>query len=163
MSDDQTFLDLIDACLCTNTRITSRIITRVYNEALTDTGININQLALMLAIHGLYQVKSGNNDTKLLKNYPIINEVSDFLKMDQSTVSRNLRTMEGKSLIEYIIDEKDRKIRRIKLTKEGIDTVLMAYPLWLDIQSKIKKIFSEDKFLEILELIKELGNILNDF
>ncbi|MCE7733976.1 MAG: winged helix-turn-helix transcriptional regulator [Candidatus Heimdallarchaeota archaeon] len=153
---DVRFLDIIDSCLATNTRKLARNMTRIYDSALETSGININQLAMLLTIQGLMQELS----TKQMTIYPSLSIVATRLGMDNSTLSRNLRTLEDRSIVLIEQSKESRREKIIKLTEQGVDIALTAYPLWKKIQDLIKNKMGETKFFSLLEELTFANDVM---
>ena len=52
---------------------------------------------------------------------PRIKDVAAFLAMDRTTLTANLKPLERRNLVEVVVDPKDRRGRRLKLTAAGRD------------------------------------------
>jgi len=71
---------MADQCLCFRARRVSRALTRLYDDALRPLGIQATQLTLLNAI-----ALSGRDGGTM-------GAVADFLTMDPTTLSRNVRS-----------------------------------------------------------------------
>jgi DNA-binding MarR family transcriptional regulator len=60
--------------------------------------------------------------------------------LEQSTLSRNLRTLEAEGLIEIAIAESDLRRRAVWLTETGARRLEAAIPLWRKAQAKLARI-----------------------
>lgn len=105
-------------CLCFRSRRLARLITRVYDEALRPLGLEGPQLTLLNAV--------AIGETK---NAPM-RVLADALGMEISTLSRNLKPLEGRGAV--LIDRLpgDRRVRVAKLTAKGRALLEQAWPLW---------------------------------
>ena len=153
---DVKFLAIIDSCLATNTRKLARNLTRIYDSALESSGIKINQLAMLLTIQGLMQELS----TKQMENYPSLSIVAMRLDMDTSTLSRNLRTLEDRKLILIELSKESRRKKIIKLTEQGVEVALTAYPLWKKLQNLIKNEIGETRFYALTKELTEVNDTM---
>ena len=93
---------------------------------LRNTGLSIPQFSLML------HVAAARNDT--------IGALADRLGLDQSTLSRNLRSLEQIGLLEIAIVEKDLRRRAVWLTERGATLLEAALPAWRQAHSTIAAI-----------------------
>ncbi len=59
--------------------------------------------------------------------------------LDQSTLSRNLRTLEGEGLIEIVMVEADLRRRAVWLTETGARRLEAAIPIWRRAHTKLAK------------------------
>ncbi len=146
-------LALVDSCMCTNLRKTSRLITRLYDVRLKPSGININQLALLLTIDGL---RHGDA-------IPSLTEVGEAMAMDSSTLSRNLRVLENQGFIVLIPDTDNRTKKTVAITEEGNIALQQAFPLWMDIQQEVQEKMGKESFQELIDLLQKLETILRKF
>src|SRR5215510_10401602 len=95
---------LIDTCACTRLRTAARLITRAYDDALRPSGINASQLAILAAI----DVDEAGS----------ISELSARLDVDRSTLSRNLKPLEGGGLVR-LGNEGWKRSKTVQLTSKG--------------------------------------------
>ncbi|MEL7049629.1 MAG: MarR family winged helix-turn-helix transcriptional regulator, partial [Pseudomonadota bacterium] len=113
------------ACLATRVRQLSRIITRVYDDAMRPLGITASQYTL------LAQLASRDGITAV--------EIGQELDIEKSTLSRNLKRLLALDLI--IMDPPaGRRGRGLHLTPKGQATLRQAYPIWQDAQSRATQV-----------------------
>lgn len=109
------------SCLSTRVRQLSRIVTRVYDDALRSLGITGSQYTL------LAQLASRDGITAV--------EIGTDLDIEKSTLSRNLKRLLALGLI--IMDPPaGRRGRGLHLTPRGQAVLKDAYPIWMAAQSK---------------------------
>lgn len=102
-------------CLCFRTRRLSRVVTRMYDEALRPLGIHATQLTLMNAI------ALGAGTMKGLEA---------ILAIDVTTLSRSLRPLEKAGLVAIGRSPADRRVRVATLTRAGERKLEEALPFW---------------------------------
>ncbi len=108
-------------CLATRVRQLSRIVTRVYDDALRPLGITASQYTL------LAQLASRDGITAV--------EIGGDLDIEKSTLSRNLKRL--LALGHLIMDPPaGRRGRGLHLTPKGQAVLKEAYPVWLNAQTK---------------------------
>jgi DNA-binding MarR family transcriptional regulator len=111
------------ACLATRVRQLSRIITRVYDDAMRPLGITASQYTL------LAQLAS--------------REIGFDLDIEKSTLSRNLKRL--LSLGHIVMDPPaGRRGRGLHLTPKGMTVLKDAYPIWQQSQSRANAIMGAD-------------------
>jgi len=125
-SQDKTSISDIAAaaatkCLATRVRQLSRIVTRVYDDAMRPLGITASQytlLAQLAARDGITAVEIGNE-----------------LDIEKSTLSRNLKRL---LVLGHIIMDPPagRRGRGLHLTSKGQDIIHDAYPIWRAAQER---------------------------
>ena len=110
-----------DTCLATRVRQLSRIITRVYDDAMRPLGITASQYTL------LAQLAARDSITAV--------EIGHDLDIEKSTLSRNLKRL--LALGHIVMDPPaGRRGRGLHLTPKGQAVLKDAYPIWLDAQKK---------------------------
>ena len=110
-----------DTCLATRVRQLSRIITRVYDDALRPLGITASQYTL------LAQLAARDSITAV--------EIGHDLDIEKSTLSRNLKRL--LALGHIVMDPPaGRRGRGLHLTPKGQAVLKDAYPIWQDAQKK---------------------------
>jgi DNA-binding MarR family transcriptional regulator len=109
------------ACLATRVRQLSRIITRLYDDAMRPHGITASQFTL------LTQLASRDGITAV--------EIGHSLDIEKSTLSRNLKRLLALGMI--IMDPPaGRRGRGLHLTEKGREVIKTAYPVWREAQEK---------------------------
>lgn len=109
------------SCIATRVRQLSRIITRVYDDAMRPLGITASQFTL------LTQLASRDGITAV--------EIGGDLDIEKSTLSRNLKRMLALHLI-TMDPPAGRRGRGLHLTPKGQSVIKEAYPIWLSAQQK---------------------------
>jgi DNA-binding MarR family transcriptional regulator len=69
--------------------------------------------------------------------------------LDQSTLSRNLRALEGEGLVEIIMVESDLRRRAVWLTEKGTLRLERAIPLWRDTNKRLSRRVATDFMLRL--------------
>ena len=117
------------ACISTRVRQLSRIVTRVYDDALRPLGITASQFTL------LTQLAHQDGITAV--------EIGGSLDIEKSTLSRNLKRL--LALGHLTMDPPaGRRGRGLHLTPKGRDVILKAYPVWRDAQSRSVRIMGPE-------------------
>jgi len=122
-------------CLATRVRQLSRIVTRVYDDAMRPLGITASQYTL------LAQLASRDGITAV--------EIGHELDIEKSTLSRNLKRL--LALGHIIMDPPaGRRGRGLHLTPQGQAVLREAYPIWRDAQMRAQTAMGHDS-REILD------------
>ncbi|HNN60125.1 MAG TPA: MarR family winged helix-turn-helix transcriptional regulator, partial [Leptospiraceae bacterium] len=72
-----------------------------------------------------------------------INDLASGLGMDRTTLSKNLRPMVHRKLIQFE-SQKDRRKKALVLTKAGYTMLEKCTPLWEEAQDSVQKMLGED-------------------
>ena len=109
------------ACLSTRIRQLSRIITRVYDDALRPLGITASQFTL------LTQLAQQDGITAV--------EIGHALDIEKSTLSRNLKRLLALGHI-TMDPPAGRRGRGLHLTPKGELVIQQGFPVWRDAQTR---------------------------
>jgi DNA-binding MarR family transcriptional regulator len=109
------------ACACTALRKASRAVTRMYDDALADTGMSIVQFSILrnLSRHG---------------ELPLM-QLADLLVMERTTLYRALTPLERQSWV--LVAEGKGRAKTAVLTPQGRRTLSAAAPAWESAQRKL--------------------------
>jgi DNA-binding MarR family transcriptional regulator len=121
---------LVEACAGWNSRLAARRITQFLDREMTSLGLTVAQLGLMA------QIAIISDDT--------LGALAQRTGLDQSTLSRNLRTLEGEGLIEITVVQADLRRRAVWLTETGARRLEAAIPVWRRAHAKLAKRLSPD-------------------
>ena len=117
------------ACLATRVRQLSRIITRVYDDALRSHGITASQFTL------LTQLANQDGITAA--------EIGATLDIEKSTLSRNLKRLLALGLI-TMDPPAGRRGRGLHLTAKGQAVIKDAFPIWQGAQKRATMVMGND-------------------
>src|SRR5215469_14048360 len=117
--------DLLESCPGWNSRQAARRITQFLGNELAQTGLGVAQLGLMAEIAAITDDRLG--------------ALADRTGLDQSTLSRNLRTLERLGLVEIAAVESDLRRRAVWLTEAGARKLEAAIPLWRKANGRLTK------------------------
>ncbi|MCB9933676.1 MAG: winged helix-turn-helix transcriptional regulator [Planctomycetes bacterium] len=103
------------SCLASRTRLLGRVITGIYDDALRAVGLTSPQMTILVALEHTGGVQPG--------------ALCDALKLDKSTLSRNVDRMESKG---WLIKKPgaDARSHSLELTEPGRRKLTDAIPHW---------------------------------
>ena len=134
--------DIAENCLAVRARLLNRVITHVYDEALRPLGLKVSQMNILVVVQKLGRARPA--------------EVCQILKLDTSTLSRNVERMRAKGWVE-ILDDEDGRAHPFQLTSSGKSLLRRAYPAWKAAQEKSAAVLG-DNGVELLQgLSREMG------
>jgi DNA-binding MarR family transcriptional regulator len=117
------------ACISTRVRQLSRIITRVYDDALRPLGITASQFTL------LTQLAQQDGITAV--------EIGHSLDIEKSTLSRNLKRLLNDGHI-TMDPPAGRRGRGLHLTPKGESVIQRGYPVWKDAQNRTIRVMGPE-------------------
>jgi DNA-binding MarR family transcriptional regulator len=112
----KTTIHVRDTCLCLHLQRAARVVARRFDEALRPLNLTNGQFSLLMSLNR--------------PEPPSIGMVSSVLAMDRTTLTANLKPLERRGLVDIMIDEADKRSRRLMLTKEGRALLVDALPIW---------------------------------
>lgn len=121
---------LVEGCAGWNSRHAARRITQFLDREMAGLGLTAAQLGLMA------QIAVISDDT--------LGALARRTGLDQSTLSRNLRTLETDGLIEIVAIEADLRRRAVWLTETGARRLEAAIPLWRKAHAKLARRLATD-------------------
>ncbi|MDF2812762.1 MAG: winged helix-turn-helix transcriptional regulator [Microvirga sp.] len=121
---------LVETCAGWNSRLAARRITLFLDREMAGLGLTVAQLGLMA------QIAVMSDDT--------LGALAQRTGLEQSTLSRNLRTLENERLIEIAVVETDLRRRAVWLTETGARRLEAAIPVWRKAHAKLATLLSPD-------------------
>ncbi len=135
---------LIESCAGWNARLAARRITQFLEGEMAGAGLSLAQLGLMA------QIAAASDDT--------LAALAERTGLDQSTLSRNLRTLEGEGLVEIAVVESDLRRRAVWLTEAGARRLEAAISVWREAHAKLSRRLSPElarRFAEAAGVLTE--------
>jgi DNA-binding MarR family transcriptional regulator len=120
--------EVIRDCIATRLRMANRVITKVYDDALRPLGLKVTQMAMLVVAEGSGLIRQ--------------TEVGAELRLDDSTLSRNLELMRAKGWLEEVA-EGDARVHSYRLTAAGRALLDKAIPAWRIAQKKAKRLLGD--------------------
>ncbi len=127
---------IAETCIGSRVRLINRVITKIYDDALRPLGITIGQLNILVVIAKKETARPA--------------EVSSALKIEVSTLSRNIERMRARGWIEILEDAEDARAHQFRLSPEGQNLLAEAYPAWEEAQEKAGELMGDSGF-DVLE------------
>ena len=128
-------------CHCTRLRRAARAVTRLYDQALGESGLTATQFSLLRTISRLEQ--------------PYISILAEATGLDRSTLGRNLRPLEKAGLVEFGIGE-DARTRRVRLSRSGKRTLDRAVSRWQAAQDRLNAALGAEKLSALETLLDDV-------
>ena len=121
---------VVETCAGWNARLAARRITQFLEREMAGSGLGVAQLGLMA------EIAAASDDT--------LGALAERTGLDQSTLSRNLRTLEAEGLVEIAAVETDLRRRAAWLTELGARRLEAAIPAWRKAHAKLARRLSPE-------------------
>jgi DNA-binding MarR family transcriptional regulator len=121
------YRDAVLACAVMNFRQMARAVTAHYDGQLRPAGLRATQLNLLMAIES--------------EAATTITDLAEILAMDRTTLTRNLKLLRDRGLVEK---------KRIALTARGRRSAAAALPLWESAQQQFVKSLGRRRWAALL-------------
>jgi DNA-binding MarR family transcriptional regulator len=128
-------------CACQGVRRSARTVTQLYDHVLAPVGLKGTQLPILVALelHG-----------------PVpLTPLAEGLVMDRTTLTRNLRALKHKNLVNVKAGS-DRRVRLLELTPQGRNALEEALQLWKVAQAEVRSSFGEERLDDLLSELSVL-------
>lgn len=131
-------------CSASALRGASRRLSQIYDDQLAPSGLRGTQFTVLHRIdrHGTAS----------------LNELSDALAMDRSTLGHNLRPLERDGLVVLGLDPDDRRTRTIALSAKGKKKLAEARILWAKAHARFEKTFGAERAAQLRALLHEIAS-----
>lgn len=130
---------LLGVCACSALRRTSRAVSALYDDFLSEARLTVTQYALLVNIAR----------TGLISRTALAAQ----LGMERTTLTRNLRPLERDKLVDEETGS-DRRERVLHLTGRGIEQLDRSFPLWEQAQRAFFAKFNRNRFGELHSLLQ---------
>lgn len=107
------------------------MITKHYDDALQSLELKPTQFTILAVLSSVETIT--------------VTDLADYMILDRTTLTRNLRPLEKQGMIKTGAGE-DRRTRMISLSKKGLNKLEMAIPLWKQAQKDITKYMGSNRF-----------------
>ncbi len=141
ISDNDCVDEMASGCIGARLRVINRVVTGVYDDAIRPFGMKISQVNILVVA------------SKLETATP--SQIGAILKMDRSTISRNVERMKGKGWFKAIA-AKDGRSHLLKVTAKGAKALKNILPAWRKAQKKTLKILGEKSASAIFERVANI-------
>jgi DNA-binding MarR family transcriptional regulator len=121
--------------------MTTRAVTRLYDDALRPAGLRTTQFSLLARL----DEEGPSALTRLARR----------LMLDRTSLARELGPLVDRGLLEVVPGE-DRRTRIASLTDAGRDRLAVAYPLWRAVQRDVRERYGRER---VDALLGELGEL----
>lgn len=121
-------------CIAVRIRLLSRMVTSIYDSALSPFGVKLNQISILVFVHLAGEVG--------------YDALCRRLKMEKSTASRNIERMKRRGWLKIVTVKEERR-KLLRLTPAGEVLLGKVQEAWEDAQEKALSLLGE-KGAEVL-------------
>jgi DNA-binding MarR family transcriptional regulator len=121
--------EVIRDCIATRLRMASRVITKLYDDALRPLGLTVTQMSMLVVAEHRGVIRQS--------------AVGAELHLDDSTLSRNLERMRANGWLEEEPAD-DARVHSYRLTAIGRALLEAAIPVWKNAQTDAQRVLGDD-------------------
>lgn len=129
-------------CLYLRLRLASRRLLSLYEARLAASGVSMSQFGLLAGIA---------EEPELA-----MSRLAEKRELSPSTLTRTLRPMEDAGWTETFADPENRRVKRLRLTRDGRARLKAAYAGWKQAQSEATEIVSPRDVERVLRATEKL-------
>ena len=137
--------DMGRSCVAHKLRRATRVISAHYDHAFKQFGLKATQVSILAAVQGMAEEEQGCRMSSLAK----------VLRMDESTLTRNMAILEREALV-VITPGEDRRVREVALTSAGCNKLSQVYPLWLTTQQAMLDYLEPQAYEQLHSLLTHI-------
>lgn len=132
------------SCTGSAVRRAARQLGQLYDDVLEPAGLKATQFSLISQIE-----HSGS---------PPLKALSEALVMDLSALGHTLKPLIRDGLVELVPDERDKRVKRARLTPVGRAKHAEMMELWREAQDRFDRVFGEDRSAELRRALAAISS-----
>jgi DNA-binding MarR family transcriptional regulator len=132
--------ELLAECACFDLRKAMRAVSRMYDDFLRDTGINVTQFSLLRLIRTEKEIS--------------VSTLSRYMVMDRTSITRALAPLGRDGLINSRTGL-DKRIRIVSLTRRGNKLVADAEPRWGQAQKALMEAIGDERWIVMRTVLRD--------
>jgi DNA-binding MarR family transcriptional regulator len=129
-------------CIAGRMRLVNRVITSLYDNAFRPLGVKASQFNILVVAGKLGLARPA--------------EVCEILRLDTSTLSRNVERMRTQGWLE-VVPAEDARTQPFRLTNQGKRLLEEAAPAWKQAQQEAEQLLGKDGMALLGKLAGKLG------
>lgn len=134
--------EAIGGCIATRLRLATRVVTKLYEDALRPFGLTVSQMALLAVSAHCGTIRQA--------------EVVALLQLDDSTLSRNLERMRSNGWLQEVVEE-DGRVHTHRLTTAGEALLVQVMPAWRGAQKRAQELLGDSGVKALERFASEMG------
>jgi DNA-binding MarR family transcriptional regulator len=136
---------LLARCACFDMRKATRAVSRLYDDCLRPSGLNITQYSLLRVIEREPQIS--------------VSTLSRYLVMDRTSVTRALMPLERDGVVRSSAGS-DKRTRIVSLTKKGAKLLASARPRWIEAQKTFLNLVGNQRWTTMRDLLRDTTRVV---
>ncbi|MCJ2068661.1 MarR family winged helix-turn-helix transcriptional regulator [Methylobacterium sp. J-030] len=134
--------EISSSCVLLRTRLISRVITAIHDEALATLGIGSAQFVLLAVIGSIAPASRA--------------DIGRFHRQDRSTLSRNLKVIVDAGWVEEDLSRIKGRTRPLVLTEAGKALLSKGAPAWRTAQAESKRLLGESGTVVVTDIANRI-------
>jgi DNA-binding MarR family transcriptional regulator len=134
--------EVVRDCIATRLRMADRVITKVYDDALRPLDLKVTQMSMLVVAENRGLIRQS--------------EVGAELRLDDSTLSRNLERMRASGWLEEVPGV-DARVHSYRLSDAGRALLERAIPAWRSAQRTAKRLLGNGGVESLRRFAREQG------
>jgi DNA-binding MarR family transcriptional regulator len=136
---------LLARCACFDLRKATRAVSRLYDDCLRPSGLNITQYSLLRVIERESQIS--------------MSTLSRYMVMDRTSVTRALMPLERDGVVRSSAG-RDKRTRIVSLTKKGAKLLASARPRWNEAQKTFLNLVGNQRWTTMRDLLRDTTRVV---
>ncbi len=128
-------------CYCLMLRRAASSVTDMYDKALAEYGITLNQFSIIINLNNMSMATT--------------TELAQQIGLERSTLVRNLKAIMAMGYIENVSGEKERN-NHLKVTSSGRHLLKLTIPVWQSVQDKISESLGSENAALLMDILYKL-------
>ena len=128
-------------CYCLMLRRAASSVTDMYDKALAEYGITLNQFSIIINLNNMSMATT--------------TELAQQIGLERSTLVRNLKAIMAMGYIENVSEEKERN-NHLRVTSSGRHLLKLTIPVWQSVQDKISESLGSENAALLMDMLYKL-------
>lgn len=128
-------------CYCLMLRRAASSVTDMYDKALAEYGITLNQFSIIINLNNMSMATT--------------TELAQQIGLERSTLVRNLKAIMAMGYIENVSGENERN-NHLRVTSSGRHLLKLAIPVWQSVQDKISESLGSKNAALLMDMLYKL-------
>ena len=128
-------------CYCLMLRRAASSVTDMYDKALAEYGITLNQFSIIINLNNMSMATT--------------TELAQQIGLERSTLVRNLKAIMAMGYIENVSGENERN-NHLRVTSSGRHLLKLTIPVWQSVQDKISESLRSENAALLMDMLYKL-------